>query len=531
VPITAWRASGIAAFVALAGITLWLLDQFARHEFSMHLRGQAAHALALAASGGTPFDWRFRTADDLVAGHPFGTEDFEFADGSLRLQLSSGPVEIGLPLARPLDLQHFLRLHAAFDMELAGELRFVMRETLQSPETISEPIVFSPGSFDETYELGKLGWTLGNQRAAVALPERAAMLRLRFSVPAHSTIVLKQVELQRRVGAAALDIGRTPPVVDLSDASPAGSVVYRIPFATQSQQVDIAAIATSAHGTDPALILLPARGRVEQQIALRNAVYAVLPTAILIPESAYAETFAAARELTAHGPQPRAVSTHWHLVALFGAMLVIARLRPPRNARWRALVEIVLTLAAPMWLILGGDGGGNTWHSPQRALIALTIGYAISLSWPRTWRWNGTLSAWRASAAVVVLALMIGLLLHRGDSPSAAPGLHDIGRYLGWALLQQYLICAVCAERWRVATGNALLAAYFGALGFALLHTPNAALMLATFVGGLCWCAIYLRHRALLPVAFSHAASAVILSALLPADILLSAEVSARFFQ
>jgi hypothetical protein len=531
VPITAGRASGIAAFVALAGITLWLLDQFARHEFSVHLRNQAAHMLALAATGGTPFDWRFRSADELVAGHPFGTADFEFAEGALHLQLNSGSFEVGLPLARPLDLQHFLRLHASFDAELAGELRFVMRETLQSPETISEPIVFSPGSFDKTYELAKLSWTRGNQPGAVALPERAAMLRLRFSAPARGTIVLKQVALERRAGAAALDIGRTPPIVDPAEAQRAGPVVYRLPFAAQSQQVDIAAIAASAHGVDPALILLPARGRVEQQIALRNAVYAVLPTAILIPESAFAETFAAARELAAHGPQPRAVSTRWHLVALFGAMLVIARLRPPRNARWRALVEIVLTLAAPMWLILGGDGGGDTGHAPQRALIVLTIAYAISLSWPRTWRWNGTLAAWRASAAVVILALMIGLLLHRGDSPSAAPGLHDIARYLGWALLQQYLICAVCTERWRLATGNAPLAIYFGALGFALLHTPNAALMLATFVGGLCWCAIYLRHRALLPVAFSHAASAIILSALLPADILLSAEVSARFFQ
>jgi len=288
VPIAAWRAGGIAAFVALAGVTLWLLDQFARHEFSVHLRDQAAYMLALAASGGTPFDWRFRTADDLVAGHPFGTEDFEFADGSLRLQLNSGSFEVGLTLARPLDLQHFPRVHAAFDTELAGELRFVMRETLQSPETISEPIVFSPGSFDETYVLGTLSWTRGNQPAAAALPERAAMLRLRFSAPAHDTIVLKQVALQRRAGAAALDIGRTPPIADAADARPGGPVVYRVPFAAQSQQVDIAAIATSAHGADPALILLPARGRVEQQIALRNAVYAVLPTAILIPESAFA---------------------------------------------------------------------------------------------------------------------------------------------------------------------------------------------------------------------------------------------------
>ncbi|HTI96190.1 MAG TPA: hypothetical protein VL425_06725, partial [Rudaea sp.] len=60
---------------------------------------------------------------------------------------------------------------------------------------------------------------------------------------------------------------------------------------------------------------------------------------------------------------------------------------------------------------------------------------------------------------------------------------------------------------------------------------PNSSLMLATFFGGLCWCALYLRERALLPLAFSHAASALVLIALLPPDWLYSAEVSARFFQ
>jgi hypothetical protein len=407
-----------------------------------------------------------------------------------------------------------------------------MRETLQSPETISEPIPFLPGGFDETRELGKMNWTRGSPPYAAALPGRAAMLRLRYSALAHGAVVLRQVALLRPATAAALDITLTPPIVDPAAAPRRdGPVVYRLPFAAQSQQVDIAAIAANVHDADPALVLLPVRGRVEQQIALRNAVYAVLPTAILIPESAFDETFARGREQAASGPQARSLSTRWHLVALFGAILLIARLRPPRNGRWRALVEIVLTLAAPMWLVLGGDGAGNSWHSPQRVLIGLTIVYAFSLSWPRSWRWNGTASAWRAAAVIVAVALLIGLLLHRAANPAAAPGLRDIARYLGWALLQQYLICAVCTERWRLVTGNDVFAVYFGALGFALLHTPNAALMFATFIGGLCWCAIYLRHRSLLPMAFSHAASAIVLSALLPADILLSAEVSVRFFQ
>ena len=58
--------------------------------------------------------------------------------------------------------------------------------------------------------------------------------------------------------------------------------------------------------------------------------------------------------------------------------------------------------------------------------------------------------------------------------------------------------------------GNAAVAVYLGAVGFALLHTPNAALMLATLVGGVCWCILYLRERALLPLAVSHAASAIV---------------------
>ena len=92
------------------------------------------------------------------------------------------------------------------------------------------------------------------------------------------------------------------------------------------------------------------------------------------------------------------------------------------------------------------------------------------------------------------------------------------------------IVSPICAERWRTVTGSSLAAVYLAALGFALLHTPNAAPMLATFIGGLCWCAIWMRYRALLPLALSHAASALLISSLLPAEILHSAEVSARFF-
>jgi hypothetical protein len=521
-----------AAFTVLIGVTLWALDQFARHEFSAHLRDQAARALALAASGGTPFDWRFKNVDDIVAGHPFGTQSFEFADGVLRLRPEHETFEIGLPLARSLDLQHFAEVQIAFDAESSGELFLVTRTEPQAPETVSSPVAFLPGSHHEILDLRRVAWSTDKTLVAAQAPAQTAMLRLRFSAHGPGAVSVRQVTLSRPAAFVPLDISATPHIVDAADAgSSSGLVVYRLPFAAAIQQVDIAAISTNPHGDDPPLILLPARGRVEQQMDLRNAVYTALPAAILIPEGAFDETFARARRMTTAGLHATPVSTRWQLVALFGAVLLIARLRPPRNARWRAFIEILLTIAAPMWLIIGGDSAGATWLSPQRVLIGFTVAYAISLSWPRVWHWNGSAQAWLLAAAVVAFALLIALVLHAADGPPAPPGWRHIVRYLGWALLQQYLICAVCAERWRTVTSSTYAAVYLGALGFALLHTPNAALMLATFIGGLCWCAIYLRHRALLPLAFSHAASAVLLSSLLPADILHSAEVSVRFFQ
>src|SRR5512146_1562282 len=105
--MVAWRTGPAAvAFAALIVFTGWGLYRFAQHEFDVHLRHQAAKALALAATGGTPYQWRFATADNLIAGHPFGTQDFHFSAGALQWR-SSGPVEVGIVLARSVDLRGF----------------------------------------------------------------------------------------------------------------------------------------------------------------------------------------------------------------------------------------------------------------------------------------------------------------------------------------------------------------------------------------------------------------------------------------
>lgn len=528
----AWR-SGLAAFafVALIVVTAFALNLFAQRAFNAHLRDQAARLLALAGTGGTPYQWRFASAEDVIAGHPFGSDDFDFSAGSLRWRGAS-PVEVGIVLPRTLSLRAFPRLYLDATAASAGELRVVVREKLGEQEFVSAPVPFSAGRYEGVLDIGDLRWFIDGTSQSSAPPRDAAMLRVRFVLPKPGEITLRSAALRRVAGYSPLDLGVEPAIVEPGHDAPSGRIgVYRLPFDPNLQKVDIAAIAANVDATIQPLILLPQRGRVEQQIELRNAVYAALPAAILIPESGYAETFAAARALAASGFSEAPRRSQWAPVAVLALLLLVARFRSPRDPRRRALFEIALTMAAPLWLILGDHFDGML-HASHYVMIGLTVAYAISLSLPRVWHWNGDIRAWAYAALVVVLALAIGLILHGSDvRATPAPGARQVLRYFGWALLQQYLICAIYAERWNIVTGNRYAAIYLGALGFALMHAPNAALMLATFAGGLCWCAIYLRYRALLPLALSHTACALSLVMLLPADILRSAEVSVRFFQ
>jgi len=520
-----------AACAALLVATAWLLDRFAREQFTAHLRDQAALALALAAQGETPYRWHFDSPDSIIAGRVFDAADFRFENGELVVRSGAAPFDVGLPLTRPIDLALFPQLHIATSADGPASLRVVVYDSMQAQEKVLDSAAAGPGVGAGDIDLAAPNWRAAG--LATDAPRVAAVLRLRIVAPPHTTVRLLSAALLRSARAQRLDLARVPQVLEPPVAAPTDrTAVYRLPLGEAPQKVDIAAIGQMY--TTPArqpLILLPQRARVEQQIALRNAVYAALPSAILLPEGALDATFLEAREQAGVAAVPRGQqATRWIVFALYASVLVWMRLRPPRALRPRAAVEAGLALIGPLWLILV-DGFDGKPDLPQLLLIVAILLYAVSLSIPRDWCWNGSRRAWVRALAIPLAAACIGVLTHDWSEALRPIGSAHVLRYLAWALLQQYLICAVCTERWYQAGGNRFFAAYLGALGFALLHTPNAALMLATLAGGLCWCTLYLRERALLPLAVSHAASALLLLALLPRSILASAEVSARFFQ
>lgn len=447
-------------FIALVAATVAFLPWLAHRQLYAHLRAQAAHELALFAAGQSPWQWRFDEPEDIVAGRVFGAREISFDQDGLHVLSDGQPFEVGLPLARPLDLSRFPLLHIDASTQGSAVLRIVVRRTLDAPEVLGSatPIGDSSTVLDLRHD---------------ALPERAAMLRLRFEMPAGQML---------RLRAAALEL---PP------------------------------------HAEPAPIRELAEGSVEQQMLAVRKIRDERPAAIIVPPGSAG--------LIAPAIDGLGFTPNVFVAGLFAGVLLLARVRPPRNARVRACAELALVLAIPIWLIVGGHFNGRVDRA-QMILIAAAILYALSLGWPRTWKLNGSARAWMAAATVVLVAACLGAALHRGTSMRVIDSGHLV-RYLGWALIQQYLICAVCLPRWDALTGNAAATVYLSALCFALLHTPNATLMLATFAGGVCWCTIYRRERALLPLAASHALSALALIALLPPEILLSAEVSARFFQ
>ena len=502
------------AALAVCAITAWLLLGAAQWSLTAHLRDEAAHLLALAANGESPYHWRFRSDEDIVAGRVFGADETVFRDDTLIVKAGAGAFDIGLPLRRSIDLRRFPLLHIMAQRPARADLRIVVRERLDGPELTSAALLLDPGSSAITLDLRQLDWFEQGHR--VDAPRTAAMLRLRFLLAAGLRLRVDAASLARPAGAQRMDLSAAPdPIVLPDDVTARAAALQRISQQTEPR-------------TTP-LIQLNQRGSVETQILERNAILNVVPAAIVMPQNAYADALVQARAQARGEPARTSSSLRWLAALLYAGVALLIRLRPPRHARLRALGEILVAVAVPCWLILGGNyrGSSDRW---QAFVLACALIFVLSLR-TRAWQWRGSPRAWLFALAVPAGALAIGLLGHRDGVPAREFGPWLFERYLVWALLQQYVLCVVCTERWLIVTGNSLQAVYIGALSFGVLHWPNAHLMLATFAGGLCWCSLYLRERALLPLAVSHTLSALILLALLSPEWLLNANVGVRFFE
>jgi len=148
-----------AAGAALLVATAWLLDLFAQQQLTAHLRDQAAHALVLAARGDTPYRWQFGAPDSIIAGRVFGTADFHFEAGETVVRSDGAPFDIGVPLARPIDIALFPQLHIVATADGPALLRVIVYEGLQAQERALEALQLVPGTPPHVIDLAGGGWS------------------------------------------------------------------------------------------------------------------------------------------------------------------------------------------------------------------------------------------------------------------------------------------------------------------------------------------------------------------------------------
>jgi len=85
------------------------------------------------------------------------------------------------------------------------------------------------------------------------------------------------------------------------------------------------------------------------------------------------------------------------------------------------------------------------------------------------------------------------------------------GGYLGWGLVQQYLLQAFALRRLRQAGLPTLPAMVLAAGLFAFLHAPNWPLVVLTFGAGVAWCVFFVRKPNILTLGLAHGVLAVLL--------------------
>ena len=100
-----------------------------------------------------------------------------------------------------------------------------------------------------------------------------------------------------------------------------------------------------------------------------------------------------------------------------------------------------------------------------------------------------------------------------------------------WGLTQQYVLQAFIYRRLKliVRAEKNTLTIFLAALLFALVHAPNAPLMLLTLIGGLIWTWVYTRAPNLLALGLSHALMSAIAMSSLPAWFLQSMSIGYKY--
>jgi hypothetical protein len=480
------RFAAGASAAALLALAFWFL---AVASVATQLDADAARREA-AWRGGEPSPWRWRFAGpgDVVWPGSRGFAPEDAGTDGLAARLAQGEADVSLALRGER-------------IDLALVTGAVVQ--LSSDEALEVALVGHAAR--EEILLGSARLPAGARTGLVPLGSDARRpldaLRLRLQTTAGARVALREVQLLAPQGAAPSACAFQPAVARWLEACPG-----RIPVVREA-----------------------GLWRPESILLWRDRALAARPAAVV----------RAAADL----PRGRA-AVEW-LRSAPGFLYWIAALLPllaaatsywrPSGSRRRAALELALVFLPALALLWCGQPERDTGLPAGLALAGSLVGGALLRDPLPRFRWLGDRAAWfgaglvAAAAALLVGASALANALDTDGFAWRAVASDHAWRYPLWALLQQWILLRAIAPRARQLSGRAGGAALAAGALFALLHLPNLSLMLLTFAAGTAWAWLGLRHRALLPLAATHAALGLTLFAVVPEWLVRSAEVGGRF--
>ena len=120
-------------------------------------------------------------------------------------------------------------------------------------------------------------------------------------------------------------------------------------------------------------------------------------------------------------------------------------------------------------------------------------------------------------------AIFLGLVVRSAGGQIPAnpmwPSLHLAGQYVGWALVQEFMLQSFFFTRCEELLGSSAAVWVAGTL-FASAHLPSPILTAFTLAGGLFFCEMFRRYRSIYPIGMVHGLLGLTIALTMP-DILL----------